>query len=133
MEFSKNFKTGRSPDFETVFLEKREVFLKKSLRWAGHPILRPFLRKAWSFLRILGGACHPILRPFLRKAWSFLRILRGAGHLMLKPFLRKAWGFLRILRGAGHLILRLFFLKKRGVFFKKKFKVGRSPDIETVP
>jgi hypothetical protein len=48
------------------------------------------------------------LRPFLRKAWSFLRILRGAGYLILKPFLRKAWSFLRI------------------------FKMGRSPDIETV-
>jgi len=35
--------------------------------------LRPFLRKAWSFLRILRWAGHPILRPFLRKAWSFLK------------------------------------------------------------
>jgi len=40
--------------------------------------LRPFLRKIWSFLRILGWAGHPILRPFLRKAWSFLRILGRA-------------------------------------------------------
>jgi len=36
-------------------------------------ILRPFLRKAWSFLRILRWAGHPILRSFLRKAWSFLK------------------------------------------------------------
>jgi len=43
----------------------------------------------WSFLRILRWAGHPLLRPFLRKAWSFLRILRGAGHLILRPFLRK--------------------------------------------
>jgi hypothetical protein len=27
----------------------------------------------WSFLRILRWAGHPILRPFLRKAWSFLK------------------------------------------------------------
>jgi hypothetical protein len=26
--------------------------------------LRPFFRKAWSFLRILRLASHPILRPF---------------------------------------------------------------------
>jgi membrane-bound metal-dependent hydrolase YbcI (DUF457 family) len=70
-------------------------FSKKGLRWAGHPILRPFLRKTWSFLRILGGGCHPILRPFLRKAWSFLRILRGVGNLILRPFLRKAWSFFK--------------------------------------
>jgi len=44
------------------------------LRWAGHPILRPFLRKAWSFLRILRGAGQLILKLFLRKARSFLRI-----------------------------------------------------------
>jgi hypothetical protein len=37
-----------------------------------------FFFKAWSFLRILRWAGHPILRPFLRKAWSFLRILRWA-------------------------------------------------------
>jgi hypothetical protein len=56
------------------FLEKKTwSFSKKILRWAGHPILRPFLRKAWSFLRILRWAGHPILRPFLRKAWSFLK------------------------------------------------------------
>ena len=36
-----------------------------------------------------------ILKPFLRKAWSFLRILRWAGHLILRPFLRKAWSFLK--------------------------------------
>jgi hypothetical protein len=42
--------TGRSPDIETTFKKKRGVFLK-ILRWAGHPILRPFLRKAWSFLK----------------------------------------------------------------------------------
>jgi hypothetical protein len=65
-------------------------------------------KKCGVFLKILRWAGHPILRPFLRKAWSFLRILRGAGYLILKPFLRKAWSFLRI------------------------FKMGRSPDIETV-
>jgi len=36
-------------------------------------MLKPFLRKAWSFLRILRWQGHPILRPFLRKAWSFLK------------------------------------------------------------
>jgi len=36
-----------------------------------------------------------MLRPFLRKAWSFLRILRGVGHLILKLFFRKAWSFLK--------------------------------------
>jgi len=71
--------------------------------------LRPFLRKAWSFLRILRWTGHPILRPFLRKAWSFLRILRWAGHPILRPFLRKAWSFLRILRGACCIILKLLF------------------------
>jgi len=39
-------------------------------------ILRPFLRKAWSFLRILRWAGHPILRSFLTKAWSFLKNLK---------------------------------------------------------
>jgi hypothetical protein len=73
-------------------------------------------------------AGHPILKPSLRKAWSFLRILRGAGHLIFKPFL---WSFLRILRGVGHLIFRLFFRKAWS--FQKKLKVGRSPDIETIP
>ena len=68
-------------------------------------VLKLFLRKAWSFLRILRWAGHLILRPFLRKAWSFLRILRWAGHPILTPFLRKAWSFL------------------------KKFKRGRLPDI----
>ena len=67
------------------FLEVRCFLLKFEM--AGHPILRPFLRKAWSFLRILGWAGHPILRPFLRKVWSFLRILKGAGYLIL--FLEK--------------------------------------------
>jgi hypothetical protein len=91
MEFSNNFKMGRSPDIETIFLEKAWSFsIKKFLRWAGHPILRPFLRKEWSFLRILRWADHPILRPFLRKAWSFLRILRWAGHSILRPFLRNS-------------------------------------------
>jgi hypothetical protein len=37
------------------------------------PDIGPFLRKAWSFLRILRWAGHPILREFLRKAWSFLK------------------------------------------------------------
>ena len=59
-------------------------------------ILRSFLRKAWSFLRILRWAGHP--KPFLRKAWSFLRILRWAGHPILRPFLRKAWSFLKNLK-----------------------------------
>jgi len=70
--------------------------------------LRPFLRKAWSFLRILRWAGHPILKPFLRKAWSFLRILRWACHLILRPFLRKAWSF------------------------SKNLKMGRSPDNRTI-
>jgi hypothetical protein len=70
--------------------------------------LKPCIRKAWSFLRILRWVDHLIFRPFLRKAWSFLRILRWAGHLILRPFLRKAWSFL------------------------KNFKRGRLPDIETV-
>ena len=91
---------------------------------------RPFLRKAWSFLRILRGASHLIFKPFLRKAWSFLRILRWAGHLILRPFLRKAWIFLRILRWAGHPILRPFLRKAWS--FLKNFKRGRLPDIETV-
>jgi len=33
--------------------------------------LRLFLRKAWSFLRILRWVGHPILRPFLRKRGVF--------------------------------------------------------------
>jgi len=37
------------------------------------PDIGPFLRKAWSFLRILRRASHPILRSFIRKAWSFLK------------------------------------------------------------
>jgi hypothetical protein len=49
VEFSKNFKMDRSRD------------------------IGPFLRKAWSFLRILIWAGHPILRALLRKAWSFLK------------------------------------------------------------
>jgi len=95
VEFSKNFERGRSPDFETIFYKSVEFSKKKSLRWASHPILRSFLRKVWSFLRILGGAYHPILRSFLRKAWSFLRILRWAGHPILRPFFRKVWSFLK--------------------------------------
>jgi len=71
-------------------------------------ILRPFLRKAWSFLRILRWADHLILRPFLKKAWSFIRILRWVGHPILIPFLRKKWSFL------------------------KNFKRGRLLDIEIV-
>ena len=70
--------------------------------------MRPFLRKAWSFLRILRWAGHPILRPFLRKAWSFLIILWWAGHLILRPFLEKIWSFSRNL------------------------KIGRSPDRHTI-
>ena len=49
------------------------------------------------------------MRSFIRKAWSFLRILRWAGHPILRPFFRKAWSFL------------------------KNLKMGRSPDIETIP
>jgi len=37
----------------------------------------------------------PDIGPFLRKAWSFLRILRWEGHSILRPFLRKAWSFLK--------------------------------------
>jgi hypothetical protein len=85
VEFSKNLKIGRSPDIETI--PQKHVEFSKN-----------FLRKAWSFLRILRGAGHLILRPFFRKAWSFLKILRWAGHLILRPFLSKAWSFLRILR-----------------------------------
>jgi hypothetical protein len=70
--------------------------------------MKSFLRKAWSFLRILRWAGHPMLSLFLRKAWSFLRILGWAGHPMLRPFLRKAWSFF------------------------KNFRMGRSPDIETI-
>jgi hypothetical protein len=70
------------------------------------------------------------LKPFLRKAWSFLRILRWAGHLIFRLFLRKAWSFLRILRWAGHPILRSFFRKAWS--FLKNFKRGRLADIETV-
>jgi len=68
--------------------------------------------------------------PFLRKAWSFLRILRWAGHLIFRPFLRKAWSFLRFLRWVGHPILRPFLIKVWS--FLKKFKRGRLCDIETV-
>jgi len=82
-----------------------ELFLR-ILRGTGHLILKPFLRKAWSFLRIL--RCDPILSLFLRKAWSFLRILRRAGHPILKPFSYKSMEFV------------------------KNFNRGRSPDIETV-
>jgi len=46
------------------FFRKAWSFLKKGLRWAGRPILRPFLRKAWSFLRIL------------KRTWSFSRNLK---------------------------------------------------------
>jgi hypothetical protein len=57
--------------------------------------------------------------------------LRWAGHPISKPSLRKAWSFLRILGGAGHLILRPFFYKSVELS-KKGFKMGRSPDIETI-
>jgi hypothetical protein len=70
------------------------------------------------------------LKPFLRKAWSFLRILRWVGHLIFSLFLRKVWSFLRILRWAGHPILRSFFRKAWS--FLKNFKRGRLADIETV-
>ena len=94
--------------------------------------LKPFLRKAWSFLRILRGVGHLFFKPFFRKAWSFLKKgLRWAGRPILRPYLRKAWSFLRILRGAGHLFLRPFFRKAWS--FLTKFKVGRSPDIEAIP
>jgi hypothetical protein len=77
VEFSDNFKMSRSPDIEIIFLEKAWSFsIKEFLRWVGHSILRPFLRKAWSFLRILRWVGHLILRSFLGKAWSFLNILR---------------------------------------------------------
>jgi hypothetical protein len=70
------------------------------------------------------------LKPFLRKAWRFLRILRWAGHLILRPFLRKAWSFLRILRWAGHSILRACLRKAWS--FLKNFERSWLPDIETV-
>jgi hypothetical protein len=70
------------------------------------------------------------LRPFVRKAWSFLRILRWAGHLIVRLFLRKAWSFQRILRWAGHQILRSFLRKAWS--FLKNFERGRLLDIETV-
>jgi len=40
---------GRSPDIQTV--SKKSVEFLRILRWAGHPILRSFFRKAWSFLK----------------------------------------------------------------------------------
>ena len=67
-------------------------------------MLRPFLRKAWSFLRILRGAGYLILKPFLRKAWKsveFSKNLKMGRHLILRPFRRKACSFLRILRWAA--------------------------------
>jgi len=46
------FKTGRSPNIEIIVFEKKKHgVLLKILKRAGHPILRPFLRKAWSFLK----------------------------------------------------------------------------------
>jgi hypothetical protein len=57
-------KIGRSLDIETIFfLKKHGVFLK-NLKMGRHPTLRPFLRKAWRFLRILRWASHLIQRPF---------------------------------------------------------------------
>jgi hypothetical protein len=45
------------------------------------PDIGPFLRKAWSFLRISRWASDPILRAFVRKAWSFLKnFKRGRLH-----------------------------------------------------
>jgi hypothetical protein len=41
---------GRSPDIETV--PKKSVEFSKNFKMGGHLILRPFLRKVWSFLRI---------------------------------------------------------------------------------
>jgi len=77
------FKTGKSPDIETIkkktwsfsiyiiIIIINEVFLK-SLRWAGHPILRPFFRKERGvFLKILRQAGHPISRPLFRKSVEF--------------------------------------------------------------
>jgi hypothetical protein len=49
VEFSENLKMGRSPDIQTV--SKKSVEFLRILRWAGHPILRSFFRKAWSFLK----------------------------------------------------------------------------------
>jgi hypothetical protein len=70
------------------------------------------------------------LRPFLRKAWSFLRILRWAGHLVLRPFLRKAWIFPKNVRWAGHPILRPFF--RKSIEFSKNFRMSRSLDNQTI-
>ena len=79
------FKTGRSPDIETIkksveffyiyiiiiIIIINEVFLK-SLRWAGHPILRSFFRKKRGvFLKILRQAGHPISRALFRKSVEF--------------------------------------------------------------
>jgi hypothetical protein len=43
---------GRSPDIETIFFKKKHGVFLKILRWAGHPILRPFLEKRGVFLRM---------------------------------------------------------------------------------
>jgi hypothetical protein len=64
---------------------------------------------------------------------EFSKYFKMSGHPILRSFLRKAWSFLRILRWASHPILRSFFLEKAWSFSKKNLKMGRSPDIETIP
>jgi len=59
---------------------------------------------------------HPTLRPFLRKAWRFLRILRWAGHPILRPFLRKEWSFLKNLNMDQSPDIETISLEKGGVF-----------------
>jgi hypothetical protein len=57
--------------FSIIIIIINEVFLK-SLRWAGHPILRPFFRKERGvFLKILRQAGHPISRLLFRKSVEF--------------------------------------------------------------
>jgi len=71
------FKTGKSPDIETIkkktwsfsiyiiIIIINEVFLK-SLRWAGHPILRPFFRKkTWSISKNLKIGRSPDIKAII--------------------------------------------------------------------
>ena len=66
------------------FRKKRGVFLK-ILRWAGHPILRPFfLEKTWGFSKNLKMGRSPDIETIFRKAWSFSKnVFRWVGHLIL--------------------------------------------------
>jgi hypothetical protein len=68
---------------------------------------------------------------FLKKKQGvFLKNLRWVGHPMLRPFKKKHGVFLKILTRVGHPILRPLF-RKSGIFLKK-FKIGRSSDMETI-